>query len=76
MARKRPAAMKLTPAQKRVLSKLADRQSVSTRPDWHVACRLEDRGLITNGRCSVAFGKVFTYYDVTPAGAASLRRGA
>lgn len=61
-------SVKLTPAQKRVLSKIAAGQAVSERPEWHVATRLEDSGLITNVRCSVAFNKIFTYYELTPAG--------
>lgn len=62
--------MKLTPAQGRVFDKVAAGQSVSNRTDWHVACRLEDRGLIGNARCSVSFQMTFTYYELTPAGEA------
>lgn len=66
------AAVKLTPVQKRVLKRLSERQSVSGSPEVHVAWRLEARGLIENGRCSVSYDKIFTYYDLTDAGRSAL----
>ncbi len=62
----------MTPAQKKLLTRLGAGQSFSTQPDFHVANRLKDGGYITNGRCSGAFDKIFTYYDLTEKGLAAL----
>ena len=64
----------MTPAQKKLLAKLSAGQSFSTRPEFHVALRLEDAGYIANGKCSVSGDKIFTYYDLTEKGRAALAR--
>lgn len=62
----------LTVAQKRVLKSISEKQSVSGHSEQIVANRLQDRGFIARGRCSVAFDKVFTFYEITQAGTFAL----
>jgi DNA-binding MarR family transcriptional regulator len=66
--------VKLTGPQHRVLMHLAAGQSVH-RGDCRLAYKLEARGLIENGKATAAFGQLFTYYDLTPAGRALLASG-
>lgn len=63
--------MRLTPAQKRVLTRLSAGQSVQ-KHEYHVAWRLQEHGLLRNGKCSVTDTAIYTYYDLTDAGRAAL----
>lgn len=64
--------MKLTERQREILEHIASGQSVSGR-EARVADRLEERGLICDGKMTSAFGRCFTYFSLTPAGRTELR---